>query len=123
MTNDVEDERHLICHCPVYETERQNLRYQLIRIGLKNELNVLDDIDLFSVVMGTPLNFMPFVPLKKQRVMAMIYCRQFLTIVFRRRLRLLTRSHRAKNSGSQVIHQDLCLNADENINEEKMELN
>ena len=105
----IEDERHLICDCPIYELERNKLTSQLNTIGLYNSCFDFDD-ELFNVVMGVyaPSTLssastsigMPLT--QKQRVMVYMYCRQFVTKALHRRNRCLADRERAESERSRA---------------------
>ena len=102
----VEDERHMVLHCPFYSVERERLRKQLRAYSVHAQWGALDlsEETLFGLAMGVRPASMIHSSLKHRKV-AMSYRRHFLTTALRRRERLLAslpkpRRKKAKPEGA-----------------------
>ena len=99
----VEDERHMVLHCPFYHEERECLRKRLGRYSVHAHWASLDlsSEALFGLVLGVR----PMMnSLEKHRKVAMSYCRQFLTTALRRRERLLATLPKTKKARPEVAN-------------------
>ena len=97
----VEDERHLVLHCPAYALERGRLRSQLEAYRVHGDWMRLElsDEALFALVMGVR----PAHATAKQVKVAMSYCRQFLTTALRRRERSLAALPKTRSARPEVV--------------------
>jgi hypothetical protein len=102
----VEDERHMVMHCPLYSVERERFRKQLRAYSVHAQWAALDlsEETLFGLAMGVRPTSMIQSSVKHRKV-AMSYCRHFLTTALRRRERLLAslpkpRRKKAKPEGA-----------------------
>jgi len=97
----VEDERHLVLHCPAYALERGRLRSQLEAYRVHGDWMRLElsDEALFALVMGVR----PAHATAKQVKVAVSYCRQFLTTALRRRERLLAALLKTRSARPEVV--------------------